>query len=86
MEGSQIQVERIYKIAGATKVKAFVDVLIGGIVVKGLRLIEGSKGLFLSMPREQGKDGRWYNTVYPKSKQAQQELTATVLSAYSAQE
>ena len=66
----------------ASKVKAFVDVAIGEFIVKGLRILQGQKGLFLAMPREQGKDGRWYNCFYPKTTEAHQALSEIVLSAY----
>ncbi len=83
MEHSAIQVSRIYKIDGDSKLKAFVDVSLGGIIVKGLRIVNGSNGLFVSMPRHQGKDGRWYNTVYPTTKEIQQQLSDLVLAAYN---
>ena len=65
-----------------SKLKAFVDVAVGEFIVKGLRVLQGQKGLFLAMPREQGKDGRWYSCFYPKSAQAHQALTDIVLAAY----
>lgn len=65
-----------------SKLKAFVDVAIGEFVVKGLRIIQGKKGLFLAMPTEQGKDGRWYSCFYPKNPQVHQALTEVVLAAY----
>jgi stage V sporulation protein G len=67
---------------GESKLRAFVDVSIGEFIVKGLRILQGQKGLFLAMPREQGKDGRWYNCFYPKNPQAHQALTEIVLAAY----
>ena len=65
-----------------SKLKAFVDVAIGEFIVKGLRLVEGQKGLFLGMPQEKGKDGRWYNSFSPKTPEAKQALTEAVLAAY----
>ena len=65
-----------------SKLKAFVDVAIGEYIVKGLRILQGQEGLFLAMPREQGKDGRWYSYFYPKSPQAKQALSEIVLAAY----
>ncbi|MFH1578210.1 MAG: SpoVG family protein [Candidatus Omnitrophota bacterium] len=65
-----------------SKLKAFVDVAIGEFIIKGLRIVQGRKGLYLAMPQEQGKDGRWYNSFYPKSAQARQILTELVLNAY----
>jgi stage V sporulation protein G len=83
MEKTQtIAVSRIHRIDGDSKLKAFVDISLGGIVIKGLRIVDGSNGLFLGMPRHQGKDGKWYPTVYPETKEVQQELTDLVLGAY----
>lgn len=67
---------------GESKLKAFVDVALGDFIVKGLRILQGQKGLFLGMPQEQGKDGKWYNAFYPVTKEARQSLTDVVLSAY----
>ncbi len=79
----QVQVSRIYKFQGESKLKAFVDISLAGLVVKGLRIVEGQNGLFIGMPCQQGKDGRWYNTVYPATKEVREELTQLILSAYN---
>ncbi|MCM8770347.1 MAG: SpoVG family protein [Candidatus Omnitrophica bacterium] len=78
----KIEVSRIYKLDGDGKTKAFVDVSFDGFVIKGLRVVEGKKGLFVSMPRQQGKDGRWYNLTYPAKPEIQQAITEIVLKAY----
>lgn len=82
MADNTIEVQRIYRIDGDSKLKAFVDISLAGVIVKGLRIVDGSNGLFVSMPRHQGKDGKWYNTVYPTTKEKQKELNELVLSAY----
>jgi len=78
-----VEISRIHKLDGDAKLKAFVDICLGGLVIKGLRVVQGPEGLFLGMPRQQGKDGRWYNTVFPVSKEAHKELAEFVLSAYN---
>jgi stage V sporulation protein G len=82
MEENAISVSRIHKLESDSKLKAFADVSFSGIVVKGFSVVNGSKGLFVSMPRQQGKDGKWYNTVYPATKELKQQLSDVVLSAY----
>ncbi len=82
MEDIEIQVSRIYRVDGESKLKAFADVTLAGIVVKGFSVVDGSKGLFVSMPRHQGKDGKWYNTVYPTTKELKEQLSEAVLTAY----
>jgi len=82
MDASVIQVSRIFRVDGESKLKAFVDVSFAGIIVKGFSVVDGSQGLFVSMPRHQGKDGKWYNTVYPSTKELKEQLCAAVLTAY----
>ena len=77
-----LQVVRLYRLEGESKVKAFADVAIGDFVVKGLRVVQGQKGLFLSMPQEKSKDGKFYNTFLPVTKEARQNLSEIVLAAY----
>jgi stage V sporulation protein G len=83
MEGeSHLEVVRLYRFDGDSKTKAFVDIAIGDFVVKGLRILRGEKGLFIAMPQEKGKDGKWYNAFYAKTKEARQNLNDIVLAAY----
>lgn len=55
---------------GSSKTKAFIDLeLDGTLVIKGLTLVEGGNGLFLSFPSTKGKDGNYYNSVYSLDKE-----------------
>ena len=79
----KIEVSRILKLDGDGSLKAFVDIAIeDAFVVKGLRVIEGKEGLFVSMPREEVKDGKWYNTVIPLTREVKDEVERLVLEAY----
>jgi len=82
MEENEISVSRIYKLDTDSKLKAFADVSFSGVVIKGFSVVNGQNGLFVSMPRHQGKDGKWYNTVYPSTKELKQQLSEVVLEAY----
>lgn len=82
IEDSELKVVRLYRLDTDSKVRAFVDIAIGDFVVKGLRILQGRKGLFLGMPQEKSKDGKWYNSFYPVSKEARQSLSDVVLAAY----
>ncbi len=78
-----LSVKRINKLDGSGPAKAFCDVAIGeAFLIKGVKVVEGKKGLFVSMPREQGKDGQWYDTVVPLSKEARQQISDVVLGVY----
>lgn len=78
-----IEVSRLHKFDNGS-LKAFADVIIGEVLVKGVRIIEGNNGLFVTMPKSQGKDGKWYPTVALVDKSMQSELQSIVLEAYQA--
>ena len=83
MERPKLAVSRIHKLDGEGSLKAFCDLsLFDSFVVKGLRVVEGKEGLFVGMPSEPGKDGKWYNTFMPTTKEAREELDRVVLEAF----
>jgi len=51
-------------------------------VVNGFKVVQGANGLFLSMPQEKSKDGKWYDSFLAITKQAKDELSELVLGAY----
>jgi len=84
-QGVPIEVKRINRMEAEGGTQAFCDVALGGtFLVKGVRVVAGKKGLFVSMPQEQGKDGNWYDTVLPLTKEARQRISETVLAAFKA--
>ena len=82
-EEMKLEVSRLHKLDGSGATKAFCDLSIfDSFVIKGLRVVEGEKGLFVSMPSEAGKDGKWYNTVMPLNREVKDEVEKFVLEAY----
>jgi DNA-binding cell septation regulator SpoVG len=77
-----IKIIRINKVS-YDKLKAFVDLCIDGICIKGFSLVEGQSGLFLSNPQEKGKDGKYHNTVWFDSRMQKDEVEKYVLSEYA---
>jgi DNA-binding cell septation regulator SpoVG len=73
MAEENLKVVRLHRFDGDSKTKAFVDVSIGGYIVKGLRVVKG---------QEKSKDGKWYNSFYPVTKEARSSLNDLVLTAY----
>jgi stage V sporulation protein G len=79
-----IKVERIHTLEGDGPTKAFCDLLIlDAFLVKGLRVVEGKDGLFVGMPQQQGRDGKWYDTFHPVSREMRKGLQELVLENYS---
>lgn len=82
----ELAVKRINKLDGTGTLKAFCDLAVAeSFLITGIRVIAGKKGLFVSMPREQGKDGNWYDTVVPLSKETRQQISDLVLGAYQSE-
>ena len=78
-----VEVLRMTRLNGESSLKAFADVSFAGVfIVRGLKVIEGKNGLFVGMPREKGKDGKWYNIAYPITKEFKDLLSEIVLGAY----
>jgi len=76
-------VTRLHKLDGTGALKAFCDLsVLDSLVINGLRVVEGKEGLFVSMPQEAGKDGKWYNTVIPLRREIKDEIERIVLEAY----
>lgn len=77
------KVTRLYKFDNDGATKAICDVSISDeFLVKGFRIIEGKEGLFVGMPRDKGKDGKWYNSVFPLTTAAREALEQALLAVY----
>jgi stage V sporulation protein G len=82
-EDLKLAVTRLHKIEGEGPTRAFCDIsVLDSLVINGLRVVQGKDGLFVSMPREAGKDGKWYNTVIPLRREIKDDIEKLVLEAY----
>ncbi len=80
----ELSIKRMTRLDGNGTLKAYCDVAIAeSFVIKSFKVIDGKNGLFVSMPREQGKNGMWYDTVAPLTKQVREHLSHIVLDAYA---
>ena len=63
--------------------KAYVDIDYYGLIIKGLRVVNGRMGMFVSMPREKGKDEKWYDTCIPANIEVKEAIEKIVLEKYN---
>ncbi len=77
-----MRIVRMNPYNGESKTRAFFDVeTTEGIIIKGLTLVEGNNGLFVGVPSEKGKDGKYYDKViFPK--ELKDELSELALKKY----
>ncbi len=85
--GLDVKILKIHRLPEGNRVKAFVDLGVNdALLIKGLRVVNGKEGLFVSMPSEQGKDERWYERVRCLNKEVKGMIVRKVLDAYETQE
>ena len=78
-------VQKMFILPDAGSLAAFADLVINDeIVIRGLRVLKGKKGLFVSMPKEQGKDNKWYDQVICLTTAAYDRIFEVVLEHYNA--
>ena len=53
-------------------------------LVKNVRVVEGEKGLFVSLPSRRNVKGEWVEHCFPMTKELRATLSAAVLEAYEA--
>lgn len=74
---------RIYPVETEGALKANASVNINGFfAVSKVRILEGTKGLFVSMPQYKGQNGEYKDICFPCTKEAKQAFDKAVLSAY----
>jgi stage V sporulation protein G len=68
------------------KLKAFVSIVFDQcFVVTDIKIINGPKGLFVSMPSKKRKDGTFKDIAHPLNNQMRQYLEEKVLAVYRQQ-
>ena len=66
------------------KTKAFIELCLDKtLVIKGLTLVEGSQGLFLSFPSSKGKDGKYHKSIYSMDKEFTGQLEDACIKKYN---
>ena len=74
---------RVFPIEDGKGILANASVTFGGVfVVTGLKVIDGKKGAFVSMPQYKYKDGVWEDSCFPITADFRKELSDAVLEAY----
>lgn len=66
------------------KLKAYVTITIDNcFVVRDLKIIDGTKGLFVAMPSKKRKDGSFKDTAHPLNNETRDLIESKVLEEYN---
>lgn len=78
----ETRIGSIYPTTAEGGVRAYASATIDGcLAVRGIRVIEGKEGLFVSMPSRKSGDG-YKEVCFPVTKDFRQQLHHSVLDAY----
>ncbi len=80
-----ITVSRLHRLNNGSKVKAFADVIFyQQVLVKGVKVVAGKdNNLFVAMPSQKSKEGKWSETVALLDDMSKEQLRSAVLKAYN---
>lgn len=75
---------RVYPLSKKdSNLKAFASITIDNAVcITGIRIVEGSNGLFISMPQSKDNDGEYHDIVFPVTRDTREAIQDAVLEAY----
>ncbi len=76
-----VRIHRTFDDKGKFKAVASIN-LEDNFNIHNVRLIEGDKGFFLSMPDTKRPDGRFRDICYPTNTEFRNKLTKAVIEAY----
>ena len=66
------------------RLKAFVDFIIDDcFIIRGAKIIEGNKRLFVAMPSKLNKEGKEENIVFPLNKETREKIENFILNQYN---
>lgn len=52
--------------------------------ITGIKIMDGSKGLFVAMPSANNKKGEWHDICYPITKEFRKVMSDSILNAFDA--
>ena len=79
----QITDVRVRKVAKEGKLKAVVSITIDGeFVVHDIKVIEGEKGMFISMPSKKSLDGEYRDVAHPINSGTREKIQTSILEKY----
>lgn len=82
----QITDVRVKKVDNQSRLKAVVSITFdNAFVVHELRVIEGSNGLFVTMPSRETKNGVYKDIAHPINAETREEIEKTVLEKFNEQ-
>lgn len=75
---------KVYPAKEGGRLKAYATIVFENcFIVRDLKVIEGNKGLFVSMPSRRRKDGTFRDIVHPLNSEMRSTIEATVIKEFN---
>lgn len=74
---------KVFPVTDGEKLKAYATIVFdNAFIIRDLKVIEGIKGLFVSMPSRKRKDGTFRDVVHPLNPETRRMIEERVVAAY----
>ncbi len=74
---------KVYPAKETGRLKAYATIVFdGSFIVRDLKIIEGNKGFFVSMPSRRRKDGTFRDIVHPLNSDMRKSIEELVIDEY----
>ena len=75
---------RVFPVKEDEKLKAFVSIVLDNcFIISDIKIINGNKGLFISMPSKRKKDGTFRDIAHPLNSQTRKHIEDVILDEYN---
>ena len=75
---------KVRKVNNDDKVRAYVEIKIDDcLVIHGMRIIDGTNGLFVAMPSRKTNDGGHHDMVHPITQELRDQFTKVIIGEYN---
>lgn len=76
---------KVYPATDSGRLKAYATIVFdNSFIIRDLKIIEGHKGLFVSMPSHRRKDGTFRDIVHPLNSETRSEIERRIVDEYNA--
>lgn len=75
---------KVFPVTDGDKLKAYATIVFdNAFIIRDLKIIEGHKGLFVSMPSRKRKDGTFRDVVHPLNPETRRMIEERVIEEYN---
>ena len=79
----QITEVKVYPAKDGGRLKAYATIVFdNSFIIRDLKVIEGNKGFFVSMPSRRRKDGSFRDIVHPLNSEVRQEIEKSIIEEF----